>query len=95
MLTVARRRPTTIPVNPAKGTGMASSRTTTITLRVSHHVLAAIDDAAKRAGKDRNSYILGWVPHRDPPPRRLVRTTARLNAAGEVEFIDEIVDAPV
>jgi hypothetical protein len=41
---------------------MASTRTTTITLRVSHHTLAAIDDAAKRAGQDRNSYILSWVP---------------------------------
>ena len=41
---------------------MASTRTTTITLRVSHHTLAAIDDAAKRDGKDRQSYILSWVP---------------------------------
>ena len=41
---------------------MTSTRTTTITLRVKHHTLAAIDDAAKRAGQDRNSYILSWVP---------------------------------
>jgi hypothetical protein len=74
---------------------MASTRTTTITLRVSHHVLAAINDAAKRAGKDRNSYILDWVPHRDPPPARLVRTVARLDANGDVRLVDEIVDAPM
>jgi hypothetical protein len=42
--------------------GMTSARTTTITLRVSHHTLAAIDDAAKRAGRDRNGYILSWIP---------------------------------
>jgi hypothetical protein len=41
---------------------MASTRTTTITLRLSHHLLAAIDDAAQTAGKDRNSYILGRLP---------------------------------
>jgi hypothetical protein len=64
-----------------KEPGMSSSRTTTITLRLSHHTLAAIDDAAKRDGKDRNSYILSWVPEnyntswydgaqrrREPPP---------------------------
>jgi hypothetical protein len=74
---------------------MASTRTTTITLRVSHHTLAAIDDAAKRAGKDRNSYILGWVPEGyKAPPRRLVRTVARLDADGGVRLVDELVDAP-
>jgi hypothetical protein len=75
---------------------MASTRTTTITLRVTHHALAAIDKAAKRAGKDRNSYILDWVPegHRDPPPARLVRTVARLDADGGVRFFDELVDGP-
>jgi hypothetical protein len=41
---------------------MASTTTTTITLRVGHHVLAAIDEAAKDAGQDRNTYILGWIP---------------------------------
>jgi hypothetical protein len=41
---------------------MASTRTTTITLRLSHHTLAAMDDAAKRDGKDPNSYILSWLP---------------------------------
>jgi hypothetical protein len=41
---------------------MTSTRTTTITLRVSHQNLDRIDDAAKRAGQDRNAYILGWVP---------------------------------
>jgi hypothetical protein len=42
--------------------GMTSTRTTTITLRVKHRNLAAIDEAAKRAGQDRNTYILSWVP---------------------------------
>jgi hypothetical protein len=41
---------------------MTSTRTTTITLRLSHHTLAAIDDAANRAGKDRNGYILSQLP---------------------------------
>jgi hypothetical protein len=74
---------------------MASSRTTTITLRISHRTLAAIDDAAKRAGQTRSDYILGWVPGiKDPPPRRLARTVAYLDANGEVRLVDELVDAP-
>jgi hypothetical protein len=74
---------------------MASTRTTTITLRLSHHTLAAIDDAAKRAGQDRTSYILGWVPEGyTAPPRRLVRTVARLDANGDVRLVDQVVDAP-
>jgi hypothetical protein len=74
---------------------MASSRTRTITLRVSHRNLAAIDHAAQRAGKDRNSYILDWVPeYRKAPPRgRVVRTVARLDADGGVRIVDELVDA--
>jgi hypothetical protein len=95
MLTMARRRPRRIPVNPSKGTGMSSTRTTTITLRVKHHTLAAIDDAAKRAGKDRQSYILSWVPENyTAPPRRLVRTVAVLDANGDVRLVDEVVDDP-
>jgi hypothetical protein len=74
---------------------MASTRTRTITLRISHRTLAAIDDAARRAGKDRNSYILGWMPEGyTAPPRRLVRTVARLDPDGGVRFVDELVDAP-
>ncbi len=41
---------------------MTSTRTTTITLRVSHELLARIDNQAKRAGQDRNSYVLSWLP---------------------------------
>jgi hypothetical protein len=41
---------------------MTSTRTTTITLRVSHQLLARIDDSAKRAGEDRNAYVLSWLP---------------------------------
>jgi uncharacterized protein (DUF1778 family) len=74
---------------------MASTRTTTITLRVPHEVLAAIDAAARRAGETRSHYILSWVPHRAPPPARLVRKVARLDANGDVRLVDEIVDAPV
>jgi uncharacterized protein (DUF1778 family) len=44
---------------------MTSTRTTTITLRVSHQNLARIDKAAKHAGQDRNTYILQWVPEYD------------------------------
>jgi hypothetical protein len=48
---------------------MATSRTTTITLRISPRNLARIDDAAKRWGQDRNSYILGWIPEYDDDRR--------------------------
>jgi hypothetical protein len=44
---------------------MASSRSTTITLRVSHRTLAAIDRDAQRAGLDRNAYIRSWLPYDD------------------------------
>jgi hypothetical protein len=73
---------------------MTSTRTKTITLRVSHHTLAAIDDAAKRAGQDRNSYILHWVPeyYKAPPRARVVRAVARLDADGGVRIVDELVD---
>jgi hypothetical protein len=43
-------------------TNNPSTTTKTITLRLSHHLLAAIDDAAQRAGKNRNGYILGQLP---------------------------------
>jgi hypothetical protein len=70
---------------------MASSRTRTITLRVSHEVLDRIDRNAKRVGKDRNSYILDWVPEYDrpAPPARVMRTVARLDADGAVRFYNE------
>jgi uncharacterized protein (DUF1778 family) len=75
---------------------MASTRTRTITLRVSHDNLAAINRAAKRAGIDRNSYILDWVPEyrKAPPHARVVRTVARLDADGAVRIVDEVVDSP-
>jgi hypothetical protein len=44
---------------------MASSTTTTITLRVSHQLLARLDYDAKRHGQDRNTYILSWLPYDD------------------------------
>jgi hypothetical protein len=74
---------------------MASSRTTTITLRLSHRNLAQIDDAAKRAGKTRSDYILSLVPAYDKPapPPRVMRTVARLEDGG-VRFYDEFVDEP-
>jgi hypothetical protein len=75
---------------------MASSRTTTFTIRVPYEVLAEIDTDAARAGQDRTSYVLKWIPlreyHKAPP--RLVRTVAYLDANGEVRLADEPVDAP-
>jgi hypothetical protein len=46
---------------------MASSRTTTITLRVSHRLLDRIEREAERYGQSRNNYILGWLPLREAP----------------------------
>ena len=46
-------------------TNNPSSVSTTISIRVSHRNLARIDDAAKRAGQDRNRYILKWIPEYD------------------------------
>jgi hypothetical protein len=40
---------------------MTSTRTTTITLRLSRQLLDRIDDNAKRAGDNRNSYIASWL----------------------------------
>jgi uncharacterized protein (DUF1778 family) len=73
---------------------MTSSRTTTITLRLSHRNLARIDDAAKRRGKDRNSYILSWVPdYKEPAPEsQPTRTVVRLDEDGAVRFYNEPVD---
>ena len=46
-------------------TNNPSSVSTTISIRLSHRTLARIDDAAKRAGQDRNAYILSWLPYDD------------------------------
>jgi hypothetical protein len=43
-------------------TNNPSNVSTTISLRVSHQLLARIDDSAKRAGQGRNAYILNWLP---------------------------------
>jgi hypothetical protein len=40
---------------------MTSTRTTTITLRLSHELLDRIESNAKRAGENRNSYIASWL----------------------------------
>jgi hypothetical protein len=46
-------------------TNNPSSVSTTISIRLSHRTLARIDDAAKRAGQDRNAYIRSWIPECD------------------------------
>jgi hypothetical protein len=56
-----------IPTDIAKGTGMTSSRTITITLRLSHQLLAKIDNEAQRHHQDRNNYILSWLPLVEAP----------------------------
>jgi hypothetical protein len=46
-------------------TNNPSSVSTTISIRVSHRTLAAIDRDAQRAGLDRNAYIRSWLPYDD------------------------------
>jgi hypothetical protein len=50
-----------------EGSDMSSSRTTTITLRVSHQLLERIEHSARRHGEDRNTYILNWIPENYEP----------------------------
>jgi predicted transcriptional regulator len=57
-------------------TNNPSSVSTTISIRVSHQLLARIDKSAKRAGQDRNSYILQWLPE------NYGRDTARVGSGG-------------
>jgi hypothetical protein len=54
-------------------TNNPSSTSTLISLRIAARDLAAIDEAAKRAGQDRNAYIRSWIPEipeRDKPRHR-------------------------
>jgi hypothetical protein len=46
---------------------MATSKTTTISIRLSHTMLQRIEQNAAREGIDRNSYILQWLPERHMP----------------------------